>query len=282
MIFKQFPLILDGAMGTNLQKAGMPAGVSAELWILEHPEVLLDLQRRYVAAGSDLIYAPTFGANPAALKKYDLDTRCEEMNRRLVALSRQVGDGVLVGGDISPTGYLPEPVGDAGLDQFAEAIRVQARVLEEEGVDFFVIETQMCCLEAKASVLAVRDVSKKPILVSFTCGPTGRSLWGEDLVDILETLEPLGIDGFGMNCVDDLELLCRELQVLRAHTQLPLLAKPNAGLPQVENGKTVYTLSPEALAAHVPALLESGAQFLGGCCGTTPEHIAALRRAARA
>ncbi len=277
------PFLLDGATGTELQKRGMPAGVCPERWVLEHPEALLDLQRRYVEAGSQAVYAPTFGANRAALGKYGLGERVREYNLALVKLSREAAAGrALVGGDLSPTGLAVPPVEHETFEELVDVFTEQAAALEEAGVDFFAVETQLSLAEARAAVLAVRSVSQKPVFVTFVLGPGGRSLYGGDLCGILLALMDLHIDAFGINCTGDLTLMRYTLEDLGRLTRLPLIAKPNAGQPQRLNGRNVYSMEPEELAGAVERFVAGGAVILGGCCGTDERHIAALKAAAAA
>ena len=275
------PLILDGATGTQLQKRGMPAGSCSEQWLLAHPEAI-EFQRRYVQSGSGAVYAPTFGANRALLSRHGLGGQVDEYNRRLVALSRQaVGDGVRVGGDISSTGLLYGSAGEEEFEKLFAIYREQAEALEAAGVDFFAVETQLSLNEARAAVLAVKEVSRRPILVSFTLNGSGRTFSGGLLPAALLSLEALGIDAFGVNCVDDAGVLERALTELRPLTELPLLVKPNAGLPTMVDDRAVYDLAPEAMGAMAGRFFELGAALFGGCCGSDEGHIAAMAQALR-
>lgn len=275
------PRFLDGATGTGLQKRGLPPGACSERWILEHPSALLDLQRRYVQAGSDALYAPTFGANRASLGKYGAAGQVRAYNLALTALSREASEGrVPVGGDLSSTGLLPPPLGETSFAELVDIFTEQAAALSEAGVDFFAVETQTSLAEARAIVLAVRAVSDKPILCSFPLAAGGRTFGGGDLAGILVSLEAMGVAAFGVNCLGDLELLCRKLEELRPLTALPLVAKPNAGLPTRVDGRSVYDLPPETMGAYARRFVQAGAALLGGCCGTDERHIAAMRAAA--
>lgn len=275
------PLVLDGATGTQLQKRGMPSGCCSEAWILEHPETILDLQGKYVRAGSDIVYAPTFGANRASLKAHGCADRVREMNLRLVELSRQAVEGrALVGGDLSSTGLMLPPMGDTSFEELVDIFAEQVSALAEAGVDFFAVETQTSLAEARAIVTAVRAVSEKPILCSFPMGPTGRTLHGGDLRGILVSMEAMGVDAFGVNCTGDLDLLSRILADMAPLSGLPLIAKPNAGMPRVEGGRTVYDLPASDMERAARRFAAAGAGFLGGCCGTGEEHIAAIRAVA--
>ena len=276
-MFSLTHMILDGANGTELQRRGMPAGCCSEQWILDHPEAELDIQRRYVEAGSTAILAPTFGANRISLDHHGLGDQVRDYNLRLVALSRQATDDrALVGGDLSPTGLCCGSVEPALFDSVKAAFREQALALEEAGVDFFMVETQISLAEAKATVLAIREVSDKPIFVSFTMTPSGKSFSGGEIASALLTLEPLGIAAFGINCVDNAELIAHTLTELRSLTNLPLLVQANAGLPETVDGKSVYSMSPEQMAADAKHYYDCGADIFGSCCGSNAEHIRAI------
>ena len=275
----KLPLILDGATGTMLQQRGMPAGVCTEQWVLQHPEVLQQIQKEYVAAGSDIVYAPTFGANRIKLAQHGLGDQVAEYNRRLVEISREaVGPDVMVAADIAPTGQFIPPVGDLSFDEMVEVYAEQARALEDAGVDLYVIETTMTLPEARAAVLAIKSVSVKPVFVTFTVDEKGRSLTGTDALAALVTMEAMGVDAFGLNCSSGPETMLVQLRRLGEHTALPLIAKPNAGLPETVNGETVYRCSPAEFTTQTEEMARCGVRIFGGCCGTTPEHIAALRQ----
>lgn len=277
------PLLLDGATGTELQKCGMPLNACGGLWVLEHPEALMEIQRAYARAGSQAVFAPTFDCNRPTLDKHRLDMPVDVMCEKLVALSRQaVGPDVLVGGDLFPCGLQMEPFGPASFEDIVAVFREQAQALEQAGVDFFCVETQINLAEARAIVTAVKQSSDKPVFVSFSCGSTGRSLWGDDLAEAAAELESMGVAAYGINCCGDLELLTRLVADIRPACSLPILVKPNAGLPVMKDGRAVYHMTPELLASHIPALRAAGASIFGGCCGTHAGHISAIRAALNA
>ena len=275
-----FPLILDGATGTELQKRGYTGDVCAEQWTLEHPEAIIDIQRGYVDSGSQVLYTPTFGANRRKLEEHGIFNRTEEYNRRLAALSEQAANGkALRAGDLSPTGAFLAPLGDVSFEELVDIYTQQAAGLESAGVDLFVIETMMTLSDARAAVLAVRSVSDKPIFVTFTCDENGRSISGGDVTAALVVLQGMGIDAFGLNCSAGPEQMLPQLRRLREYARVPLIAKPNAGMPQIVDGKAVYNCTPEEFIALIPDMLRTGVAVFGGCCGTTAAHIAALRDA---
>ena len=276
----RFPLILDGATGTELQKRGYTGDVCAEQWTLDHPDAIIDIQRGYVAAGSQVVYTPTFGANRRKLEEAGLFNCTADYNRRLAELSAQAVQGkALRAGDMSPTGAFLAPLGDVSFEELVDIYTEQAAGLERAGVDLFVIETMMTLSDARAAVLAVRSVSDKPIFVTFTCDENGRSVSGTDITAALVVLQGMGIDAFGLNCSAGPEQMLLQLKRLREYARVPLIAKPNAGMPIIENGETVYRCTGEEFTALVPEFLAAGVAVFGGCCGTTEEHIAALKAA---
>ena len=274
------PILSDGATGTQLYQRGMPRGVCTETWVLEHPEVLIDIQRSYVEAGSNVLTAPTFGANRANLGHHGVADKVTEYNKALVALSRQASDGrALVAADLSPTGLFIPPFGDTPFEALVDIYTEQARACEEAGVDLFVIETTMTMPEARAAVLAVKSVSDKPVWVTFTVDENGRTLTGTDALSAMIVMQGMGVAAFGLNCSSGPDAMLEQLQRLTPYATVPLIAKPNAGLPQTVDGKTVYHCPPEEFVSHVQAMAAAGVRIFGGCCGTTAEHIAALKDA---
>ena len=265
----RFPLILDGATGTELQKRGYTGESCAEQWVLEHPETIREVQRGYLDAGSRVVYAPTFGANRQKLEERGIMNRTAEYNRRLAALSQEAAaNRAWVAGDIAPTGLFLAPLGEASFEELVDIYTEQAAGLEEAGVDLYAIETMMTLSDARAAVLAVRSVSDKPIFVSFTCDPTGRTLTGTDVAAALTVLQGMGVSAFGLNCSAGPAQMLPLLQRLREYARVPLLAKPNAGMPEIVDGRAVYDCPPEEFTACVPAMLEAGVAIFGGCCGT--------------
>ena len=279
--FREFvnkgPIILDGATGTNLMAAGMPIGVCPEAWILEHKEVLLNLQRGYVEAGTHIVYAPTFTGNRIKLEEYGLADRITEINTELVKLSKEaVGDKALVAGDMTMTGQQLFPLGELMFEELVEVYKEQASILDEAGADLFVVETMMSLQECRAAVLAIKEVSDKPIMVTLTYNEDGRTLYGTPPEAAVVVLQSLGVDVIGINCSTGPMEMVEPVKIMAEYATIPILAKPNAGLPELVDGETVYRMTPEEFAEAGAALVEAGAAIVGGCCGTTPEHIAAL------
>ena len=264
------PILMDGATGTELIKRGMPAGVCTEQWALEHPQVLLEVQRAYAQAGSRVLLAPTAGANRAALERREIRGQVGAYNRRLVELTRQAaGEGVLVAGDLAPAGLALLPFGESSFEELVAVYTEQAAALEAAGVDLFVLETMTNMAEARAAVLACKSVSDKPVWVSFTCDDEGRTPSGTDVLAGLIVMQGMGVSAFGLNCTSPADTA----EQLERLASVPLIAKPSAGLPGACCG-------PEELAGLVPRWAAAGARIFGGCCGAGPEHVAALARAA--
>ena len=282
-LVKKGPVVVDGATGTNLQKAGMPVGVCPEQWILENSEVLIDLQKRYVEAGTDILFAPTFTASRIKLKEYGLEDHLEEMNRKLVALSKEAAKGTnaLVAGDLTMTGEQLYPLGDLMFEDLVDVYKEQAKIIAEAGADLFVVETMMSLQECRAAVLAIREVCDLPVMVSLTYNEDGRTLYGTDPVTAVVVMQSLGADAVGMNCSTGPEAMLEPIAKMAEYATIPLLAKPNAGMPELIDGQTVFNVEPEEFAEVGKKLVEEGAAIIGGCCGTTPEHIRALKEAVK-
>lgn len=275
-------IILDGATGTNLLQAGMPIGVCPEQWILEHPRVMIDLQASYIEAGSHIVYAPTFTANRIKLEEYGLADKLEEMNKQLVAISKKAvvkaGCRGYVAGDITMTGRQLAPAGDLDLEDLIDVYKEQIGCLAEAGVDLLVIETMMSLAEARAAVIAARETCDLPVFVTLTFNEDGRTLFGTDPATAVNVLQNLGVDAIGANCSTGPEEMCEIIARMKQYANVPIIAKPNAGMPELKDGKTIYAMTPEEFAEAGQRLAEAGAGIIGGCCGTTPEHIMALAR----
>ncbi len=272
-------IILDGATGTQLQKRGMPAGVCPEKWVIENPDAIVQIQREYIDAGSDIIFAPTFGANRIKLADYDLEGQTIEMNRRLAALSREAaGQRALVAGDIGSTGSFVKPFGDMPFEECVSAYKEQVRGLLEGGVDLFAIETMFDIQEARAALLAIKESCDLPVFVSMTFDESRRTLTGADPVTALITLQSLGADAFGCNCSTGPAQMVEIIKILKPYARVPLLAKPNAGMPRLVKGKTVFDMGAAEFGSYTESFVEAGANLIGGCCGTSPEYISELSR----
>ncbi|NLY76190.1 MAG: dihydropteroate synthase [Firmicutes bacterium] len=272
-------IILDGAFGTELQKRGMPAGVCPEQWVLEHPDSIVTLQKEYVAAGSNAVYTCTFGGNRIKLEEFGLADQTVEINRKLALLSREaVGQAGLVAGDLSITGQFVRPFGSLPFETVVDVYKEQVKGLLEGGVDFFAIETMTDLQEARAAVIAVKESCDLPILVTMTFDEDGRTLTGADPVTALITLQSLGADAVGCNCSTGPETMVKFIRQMKPYARAPLVAKPNAGLPKLIDGKTAFTMGPAEFGAQVGPLLEAGVNLIGGCCGTSPEYIKEIKK----
>lgn len=272
-------LFLDGAMGTMLQGAGLPAGYSPELFCMQNTGILANIHKQYVAAGTDLLITCTFGGCrcklPEALDVFEFNKTMAQVAR---AAGRDADHPVFVAGDIGPTGHFMRPLGDMEPMALVAMFREQARGLVAGGVDAFIVETQFDLAEARAAVYAIRQECDLPIMVSMTF-EKGLSLTGTTPEIFAETMQNLGVAALGTNCSAGPEQMAPVVEELLAHSQVPVLAEPNAGLPELVAGKTVFRLDPEAFAAKTAPFGEAGVKLLGGCCGTTPAHIAALCKA---
>ena len=266
-------VLLDGAMGTELVKRGMPNGVSPELWGLQHPEIIEAVHREYCKAGADIIYTATFGANYFKLLEFG-NTDVKTINYRLARLARKVaGSEVLVAGDLAPSGRFVEPFGELDFEEAVAKAKLQIEGLLEGGVDLFVIETMIDLQEARALLLAAKELSDAFTIVTMTFEKDGHTLNGTSPLAALVTLQSLGADAFGLNCSVGPYEMVEIIKSLKPYATVPLVAKPNAGLPQLKDGRTIFPMNAEEFSEYAVPLVEAGANLLGGCCGTTPQHI---------
>jgi 5-methyltetrahydrofolate--homocysteine methyltransferase len=275
--------IFDGAMGTMLQQAGMPSGYCPEAYNLENPTAITAIHQAYLAAGSTIIETNTFGANRLKLSHYNLQNDVEKINKTAAYLARQAaGTQAKVAGSVGPTGKLIAPLGDLDFEEAYQAFVEQIRALDEGGVDYILIETIIDIQEMRAALLAAKAASTKPVICQLTFGPDGRTVTGTTPAAAANLLEAMGASVIGANCSLGPQQLIPIIQELRDNTTLPISAQPNAGMPELHNGETVFPLNPDAMATYVPALIAAGATYLGGCCGTTPKHISTMKTAALA
>ena len=270
---------LDGATGSNLRNAGMPKGCCTELWVLEHPEPLVQLQRGYAQAGSQIIYAPTFQAQPIALKAVGLEGQTEKINEALVALSRSAAPGCLIAGDITTLAAFCESWNPDCFEELVENYRRQIRGLMEGGVDLLVGETLLYPQEAEAILTAAELESAGAIMFSFTMQADGSLFSGADAGKVLRELEEAGANAVGFNCVAADMMTPHLVSKLRRYTGLPLICKPNAGIPVINSeGIAEYQLPVPEFAEIMKQCASNGALLLGGCCGTDPSFIAAVKQ----
>ena len=279
---KDHIIYLDGATGSNLVKAGMPSGVCPEQWILEHREVLLQLQKEYVQAGTNILYAPTFTANRVKLAEYHLEKNMSSMIHDLVAISKEAaastpGHPVYVAGDITMTGEQLRPMGKMELEDLIAIYKEQILCLVDAGADLLVVETMMSLAETRAALIAAKEVCDLPVIATLTFEADGRTLFGTDAKTAAVVLESLGASAIGANCSTGPAQMEGIISDMVSVTTIPIIAKPNAGLPFLdENGTTCYNMEAEEFTEEMQVLVNVGATILGGCCGTTPEFIRQL------
>lgn len=279
-LLAQGPCLLDGATGSYLRAKGMPRNCATEEWVLRNPEVLVELQRSYAKAGSKIIYAPTFQAQPIALQKIGLENHTEAINAQLIALSRSAAPDCLIAGDIATLAAFCDSWDPDNFDLLVENYRRQIRGLIDGGADLLVGETLLYPQEAEAILTAAALEGAGATMITYSMQSGGFLYGGHDAGPLMGQLEDWGAAAVGFNCVAADEMIPHLVSRLRRFTRLPLICKPNAGNPIInEKGQAEYRLEPEPFARIVKACYENGASLLGGCCGTTPAHMAALKKA---
>jgi 5-methyltetrahydrofolate--homocysteine methyltransferase len=275
-------LVADGATGTNLQQRGLPAGVPPDEWVLDNPEAVLQLHRDFVAAGSNIILTDTFGATSLRLRGSKYEGRSTELNLRAVELARQAAEpnGVFVGGSLGPVGALLKPYGPLTPEEVSAAYAEQAKVLTEAGVDLLVIETQFSIEEAIAALDGAVKSSYLPVVVSFSYDKGVRTMMGVKPEQVVAAFKSRGIAALGANCGKSLETMEQVIkEMAAAKPGIPIWAKPNAGIPVAGAIPAHYDTTPEQMGEAAVRLAQAGAQIVGGCCGTTPAHLAAIAAA---
>ena len=279
-------LVGDGAWGTLLMSRGLGPGEAPEVLNLSRPEVLEEIARLYLEAGADLVTTNSFGGSPARLRRYGLDGRTEEINRAAVAaVRRAVGDRAYVSASVGPSGHVLKPYGDADPAEIGAGFERQIRALAGAGADLVCIETMIDLAEALLAVRAARAVAPAlPVLATLTFERTRRGFFtvmGASVEQAARELGEAGADIVGSNCGNGSEVMVEIAREFRARTTRPIAIQPNAGLPEPRGGETVYPETPEFMAEQAKALVREGVSIVGGCCGTTPEHVRALRQALR-
>ena len=272
-LVKSGPVILDGATGSNLMKAGMPRGICTEKWVCENPEPLTRLQQAYKKAGSQIVYASTFSANRISLGNFGLENQVKELTTALMGISRNaVGKDVLVAGDLTTTGKQ-----EISYEELLEAYKEQILALVEAGADLLVAETMMGITECMAAIDAAAAVCELPVMCTLTVESDGSLFFGGNIYEAVETLAEMGADAVGINCSTGPDQLLSVVENMRKKVSVPLIVKPNAGMPVIdEMGNPVYSMGAEDFASHMKRLVEAGADIVGGCCGTAPEYIRQL------
>ena len=268
-------VLLDGATGSNLMKAGMPRGICTEKWICENPKPLTELQKAYQQAGSQIVYAPTFSANKISLANHGLEEQVYRLNKQLVQISRSaVGTDCMVAGDLTTTGKQ-----DAEYEALLEAYKEQISAQLEAGVDLLVAETMLGVTEPMAVLDAARELCDLPVMCTLTVESDGSLFFGGNIYDAAELLEEMGADAVGINCSTGPDQLLSVVENIGKRISIPLIVKPNAGNPVIDHtGNPVYSMGAEEFSCHIKRLIDAGANIVGGCCGTTPAYIAQLTK----
>ncbi|MBE6013900.1 MAG: homocysteine S-methyltransferase family protein [Lachnospiraceae bacterium] len=272
-------IFMDGATGSILLKRGMPTGVCQEKWIVENPEVISTLQREYRNAGSDIILSPGFGANRPLLTEHGLGDETVSLNKALVNVSKKANPDALIAGDVSMTGVSLEPMGDTTFEELIGIYKEQISAIAEAGADLIVIETVINLADARAAVIAAREVCDLPIMVTMSFNENGMTLYGTSPESAVITLQGLGIDAFGVNCSAGPDNMYPIIEKIVRFAKVPIIVKPNAGMPKVgEDGSARYDMKPEEFVSHFKRILDlGGVNIVGGCCGTSPDFIKALK-----
>jgi len=272
--------IFDGAMGTMFQQLGLlPTGYCPEMLNIDNPEAVTSVHKQYVDAGSTVIETNTFGASPLKLAHYGLSDRAREINIAAVKAAKAAGNNIKVAGSMGPTGRFIKPVGDLDFEDAYENYKVQAAALADGGADYILIETSIDLQEMRAALLAAKEVTNLPVICQQSFSEDGRTVTGTDPQTFAITVDAMGADIIGVNCSLGPEQLLPVVKAISENTEKPISVQPNAGMPQLVNGKTTFPMGPEDFGEWAPKLLQAGATYLGGCCGTTPAHIAAIKKA---
>lgn len=272
--------IFDGAMGTMFQQLGLlPTGYCPEMLNIDNPDAVTSVHKQYVDAGSTVIETNTFGASPLKLAHYGLSDRAREINIAAVKAAKAAGKNIKVAGSMGPTGRFIKPVGDLDFEDAYENYKVQAAALADGGADYILIETSIDLQEMRAALLAAKEVTNLPVICQQSFSEDGRTVTGTDPQTFAITVDAMGADIIGVNCSLGPEQLLPVVKAISENTEKPISVQPNAGMPQLVNGKTTFPMGPEDFGEWAPKLLQAGATYLGGCCGTTPAHIAAIKKA---
>ena len=273
-------LFLDGATGSNLMAQGMPRGICTERWVIEHRDVIQKLQKSYIEAGSRIIYAPTFGGNRLSLKQHGLENKIQEINSTLVSYSREIaGNKAFVAGDITTSGQFVTADGEYTYEDAFEMYKEQITILKNAGVDLIAAETMINIEETLAAVDAANSVCDLPVLCTVTVEADGSIFSGGNAVEAAVAFESAGAAAVGINCSVGPDQLVSVIRNIREAVSIPVIAKPNAGMPVIDDqGNAVYSMNPADFAKHMQVLVENGAGIIGGCCGTTPDFIREMKK----
>lgn len=273
-------LFLDGATGSNLMAQGMPRGICTERWVIEHRDVIQKLQKSYIEAGSRIIYAPTFGGNRLSLKQHGLENKIQEINSTLVSYSREIaGNKAFVAGDITTSGQFVTADGEYTYEDAFEMYKEQITILKNAGVDLIAAETMINIEETLAAVDAANSVCDLPVMCTVTVEADGSIFSGGNAVEAAVAFESAGAAAVGINCSVGPDQLVSVIRNIREAVSIPVIAKPNAGMPVIDDqGNAVYSMNPADFAKHMQVLVENGAGIIGGCCGTTPYFIREMKK----
>ena len=273
-------LFLDGATGSNLMAQGMPRGICTERWVIEHRDVIQKLQKSYIEAGSRIIYAPTFGGNRLSLKQHGLENKIQEINSTLVSYSREIaGNKAFVAGDITTSGQFVTADGEYTYEDAFEMYKEQITILKNAGVDLIAAETMINIEETLAAVDAANSVCDLPVMCTVTVEADGSIFSGGNAVEAAVAFESAGAAAVGTNCSVGPDQLVSVIRNIREAVSIPVIAKPNAGMPVIDDqGNAVYSMNPADFAKHMQVLVENGAGIIGGCCGTTPDFIREMKK----
>lgn len=273
-------LFLDGATGSNLMAQGMPRGICTERWVIEHKDVIQKLQKAYIEAGSRIIYAPTFGGNRLSLKQHGLENKIQEINSTLVSYSREIAENkAFVAGDITTSGQFVTADGEYTYEDAFEMYKEQITILKNAGVDLIAAETMINIEETLAAVDAANSVCDLPVMCTVTVEADGSIFSGGNAVEAAVAFESAGAAAVGINCSVGPDQLVSVIRNIREAVSIPVIAKPNAGMPVIDDqGNAVYSMNPADFAKHMQVLVENGAGIIGGCCGTTPDFIREMKK----
>lgn len=273
-------LFLDGATGSNLMAQGMPRGICTERWVIEHRDVIQKLQKSYIEAGSRIIYAPTFGGNRLSLKQHGLENKIQEINSTLVSYSREIsGNKAFVAGDITTSGQFVTADGEYTYEDAFEMYKEQITILKNAGVDLIAAETMINIEETLAAVDAANSVCDLPVMCTVTVEADGSIFSGGNAVEAAVAFESAGAAAVGINCSVGPDQLVSVIRNIREAVSIPVIAKPNAGMPVIDDqGNAVYSMNPADFAKHMQVLVKNGAGIIGGCCGTTPDFIREMKK----
>ncbi len=285
-LLSQKIMVIDGAMGTMLQQYGLKAGEIPEIWNITHPDIVKEIHSSYLEAGADIILTNTFGANGLKLQKLGYRDRLSEFNKKAVKLAREVADKyrevhqmpIFIAGSIGPSGEILGPCGLIKDEEVYTGYEEQVRVLVSSGIDFILLETFYDLNEISIALKAVKEISDLPVFASMTFDESLKTIYGISPEKAVKVLFQEGADGVGANCGSGLETLYKVISQMRTMTGAPLLVKPNAGIPYIENNRIIYPATPQEMAEYTEKFIQLKVNIIGGCCGTTSEHIRAMAK----